>query len=123
MGPKGDTGDTGPSGAAGDMGPKGDTGDTGPTGPLPILEYSTVTNSATVSVGGIVNSLEATCPNGTSVASGGFLEPDNSGDIIFTRSTPDFDKNSWLVTAKSNATAIVGDSHEITTYAICVKST
>jgi hypothetical protein len=87
------------------------------------LEYSIVTNSATVSAAGSVNSLTATCPSGTTVSSGGFLEEDNSGDIVFTRSTPDLDGNSWLVTAHSNATAIVGSSHEITAYAICIKST
>jgi hypothetical protein len=87
------------------------------------LEYSIVTNSATVSAAGSVNSLSATCPSGTKVSSGGFLEQDNSGDIIFSRSTPNFDDNSWQVTARSNATAIVGTSHEITAYAICVKTT
>jgi hypothetical protein len=90
---------------------------------MPEMTFSTVTNSATVSAAGVVNSLTATCPSGTTVVGGGFLEPDNSGQIIFTRSTPNFDENSWEVTANNSSTAIVGATHEVTAYAICMQLT
>jgi hypothetical protein len=123
IGPMGETGPTGDTGPSGDVGPMGDTGPTGDTGPMPTMTFSTVTNSATVAAAGVVNSLPATCPSGTTVVGGGFLEPDNSGQIIFTRSTPNFDQNSWEVTANNTSTVLVGASHEISTYAICMQTT
>jgi hypothetical protein len=55
--------------------------------------------------------------------SGGFLEPDNSGDVVFTRSTPNIVGNSWQVTAKNNATALIGAAHSISAYAVCAAIT
>jgi hypothetical protein len=54
--------------------------------------------------------------------SGGFLEPDNSGEIIFTRSTPNITGNSWQVTAKNTTSSILGTSHSIAAYAICAQT-
>jgi hypothetical protein len=70
----------------------------------------------------VVNSLTATCPSGTKLVSGGFLEPDNSGEIIFTRSTPNLTGTSWQVTAKNTTSSILGTSHQIQSYAICMKT-
>jgi hypothetical protein len=89
---------------------------------LPTMSVSTVTATATVAAGGNVNSLTATCPSGTTIVGGGFLEPDNSGNIIFTRSTPNTSGNSWQVTAKSTESSILGASHQIQSYAVCLKT-
>jgi hypothetical protein len=86
------------------------------------MTYSVVTNTATAPAGGTVLSLTATCPSGTQLSSGGFLENDNSGDVIFTRSTPLFSSNGWQVTARNTASSLLGASHQVTSYAICVKT-
>jgi hypothetical protein len=79
-----------------------------------------VTSAAqTVAGGGTVLSLLAKCPTGTTVVGGGFLENDNSGDIIFTRSTPDTTQNGWTVTARNTTSSILGTSHTIQSYAMC----
>jgi hypothetical protein len=54
--------------------------------------------------------------------SGGFLEPDNSGEIIFTRSTPNVAGNSWQVTAKNTSSSILGNSHQIQSYVVCAQT-
>jgi hypothetical protein len=82
-----------------------------------------VTANATAAAGGTVLSLTATCPAGTQLVSGGFLENDNSGDIIFTRSTPNLAGNGWQVTVKNTSTSIIGQAHQVTSYAVCVKTT
>jgi hypothetical protein len=84
---------------------------------------SMVTNTATVNGGGTVLSLPATCPSGSKLVSGGFLENDNSGEVIFTRSTPDFSGNRWLVTARNTSSSILGTAHSVTSYAICASTT
>jgi hypothetical protein len=54
--------------------------------------------------------------------SGGFLEPENSGEIIFSRSTPNIAGNSWQVTAKNTSSSLIGASHQIQAYAVCAQT-
>jgi hypothetical protein len=47
------------------------------------------------------------------------LENDNSGDVLFTRSTPDLSTNSGLVTARNSSSGVFGKAHDVTSYAMC----
>jgi hypothetical protein len=104
-------------GITGATGATGITGATGPTGTFGTI--TTITNSATAEPGNYVLSLAATCPTGTKLIAGGFLENDNSGDVLFTRNTPDLSTNSWLVTARNSSSGLFAKAHAVTSYAMC----
>jgi hypothetical protein len=119
-GATGATGGTGTTGATGGTGTTGATGLTGATGAYGAI--TTVVATATAAAGGQVLSLAAKCPTGTKLIGGGFLENDNSGDILFTRNTPDLTTNSWLVTARNSSSGLFGKEHAVKSYAVCAQS-
>lgn len=135
QGVQGAAGVAGPVGAQGPTGPKGATGAvgaTGPTGPAGMSDYQVVTNTLqTYAQSGNQNPsnpVRAECPAGTSVISGGFTLPWQSGDdygwvssVKVSTSQPytSGGTSGWEVAVVNNSTTMLAIT--VTTTAVCAK--
>lgn len=136
IGPKGATGDAGPQGATGQQGPTGSTGaqgatgdqgatgSQGPAGTSGISNYSVQVATGTLSttVGqSAVETLTATCPNGTQVFGGGASSV--SQEAYLRDSQPGYSggqtSNDWTATWLVKARNAQGDTFSLDVVAYC----
>ncbi|HWK27153.1 MAG TPA: hypothetical protein VNS09_11335 [Solirubrobacter sp.] len=140
-GPKGDTGPAGPAGPKGDTGPsgpqgaKGDTGATGPAGPqgpkgdpgppggtntvVTRVDSEVLPNGA--SEDEWIAPTVATCPDGQSVVSGGYLQDIAwVGTVPFN--TPSDDNTSWIAVGLNWDDPEATDEGSMQSVAYCIPS-